>query len=61
MNCSIYYKSVSATCWEKKEKETFKMCSDSAKNAHGLLARNDHVFCSSSTFMSPLQHLIHKL
>ena len=22
MNCSIYYKSVSATCWEKKEKET---------------------------------------
>lgn len=36
------------------------MCSDTAKNAHGLLATNDHVFCSS-TFVSPLQNLIPKL
>ena len=36
------------------------MCSDSPKNAHGLLATNDHLFCSS-TFVSPLQSFIQKL
>ena len=26
MNCSIYYKSVSATCWEKKKKNKHLKC-----------------------------------